>query len=116
MGNQVKGIVDLRAGEDTYRLHYTTNAICELEDVAGMGIAEFMAQRLSGDKVGVKDFRLMVWAGLIEHHADVDLKKAGQIIDQAGGMAAVSSVFEKAFASAMPEPDKDAAGNGAGTA
>jgi len=103
MANAVKGEVTLEAGGETYRLSYTTNAMCELEDATGEPLGKIV-ERLSDDAnpPGIKTLRLLLWGALIEHQEDITVKQAGGICD-AIGMAAVGDVIGKALQAAFPD-------------
>lgn len=103
MANPHRGQVALKAGDATYTLCLSANAICELEDHTGRSISE-IATSLNGNNVGMKTVRALVWAALQDHHPDVDLKEAGRIITDAG-MAETMEAVGNAFSLAFPEGD-----------
>ena len=103
MANAVKGEVTLEAGGETYRLAYTTNAMCELEDATGEPLGKIVEQL--GDDAnppGVKTLRLLLWGALIEHQEDMTIKQTGRICDDIG-MSAVGDVIGKALQAAFPD-------------
>lgn len=104
MANPHRGEVTLEAGGATYRLAYTTNAMCELEDATGEPLARIV-DRLNdpANPPGVKTLRLLLWAALIEHQDGMTVKDAGGICD-AIGMTEVGDVIGRALAAAFPEP------------
>jgi len=93
MANRERGELTLVAGRTRYVLRLTTNSCCELES--------FSDGRTSDDVIdGVnrgsfRDARLLLWMALRDQHPDIAtddpdcLFAIGQIIDQAGGRAAV---------------------------
>jgi hypothetical protein len=98
MANPHKGEVLLQAGEDSYKLSFSVNALCELEEAMGLNVTQ-IGKRLSGD-VALKDVRLLLWAGLLDHHPGIDLRKAGIIMTIATPQvvgAAIGEAFQKAF-------------------
>ncbi|WP_299933352.1 GTA-gp10 family protein [uncultured Pelagimonas sp.] len=112
MGNKVMGQFDLPAGDKTYKIEFTPNGWCELEDVVGCGTMEFL-KRLeeAEEKLNFRDVRLLMWAGLIEHHDGITLKDAGRVIKDAGGLEVVFQKLGEAVKASMPQ-GKDSGGDG----
>ncbi len=104
MSNPHRGEVDLKAGKEKYTLHFSINAICELEEAAGVSFSEFLDQ---GEGLGLRGMRLLVWAGLLDKHEDVTLKMAGDIAQKAGIVVATEKAME-AFLAAFPDADGEA--------
>lgn len=100
MANPHRGQVPLVAGDTTYTLCLSTNALCELEDITGETVTQ-VTEKLNGAGASMKLIRALVWAGLQDHHPDVDVKAAGKIISQAG-MVACMEAIGKAFELALP--------------
>lgn len=105
MANAVRGQVSLKAGDTTYTICLSTNAVCELEDLTGEAIGS-LAAKMNGGSVRMTDVRALVWAALQDHHPDADLKEAGNIITLAG-MPATMEAVGKAFELAFPEVEND---------
>lgn len=115
MGNRVRGIVDIEGESgETYKMQYSLNSLCELEDVLdGRTVIEF-AESLGNDpsKMKFKDLRRLLWAGMIEHNEGIDEDEAGRIVEDCGGFAVMFPKMIEAFQAALP--DDDGAGEGAG--
>jgi hypothetical protein len=108
MANAQKGEVALEAGGETYRLQFTTNAMCELEEATGQSINLIIADLSDIDNPpGIRTMRVLLWAALTEHHSTLNLKDAGRICDEIG-IAGVGEVIGKAFQAAFPDGDDDA--------
>lgn len=105
MANAVRGQVSLEAGGTTYTLCLSTNALCELEDATGESVAA-ITERMNGSGVHMKTVRVLVWAALQDHHPDIDLKGAGNVIT-AAGMKATMEAVGKAFELAFPVAEDD---------
>jgi hypothetical protein len=139
MVNPIRGEVSLPAGDETFTLRFSANALVDLEDALGMGIVAIGAEMTSWAsqpaRIRFKTIRAVVWAGLQEHHPErleggaanpdgVDLRRAGDIIVAAGGIEPVTSKISEAFARAFPAPETkgarppkpEAATNGTGAA
>ncbi|WP_439150831.1 GTA-gp10 family protein [Sulfitobacter sp.] len=103
MANAQKGEITLEAGGETYRLAYTTNAMCELEDATGEALGKIVDKLNDpSNPPGVKTLRLLLWAALIEHQEEMTVKQAGGICDEIG-MARVGEVIGEALTAAFPE-------------
>jgi hypothetical protein len=83
MANPHRGEATLRDGETEYRLRFHWNAAAEYEEVTGQTLSEALAN-VARRRVSAKAVRAMLWAGLREHHPEVTLAQAGQIIDHVG--------------------------------
>lgn len=107
MANAAKGEVTIAAGGETYRLAFTTNAMCEVEGATGKSINTTLAEMSNPEKVGIRDLRLLLWASLIEHHPDITIRDAGRICDELGAQA-VGDVIGRVVEIAFPPADPDA--------
>jgi len=114
MANAARGTMALAIGAVDYTLAFTTNALCELEEAAGMPAPQFLAS-LEDPKnpPGIKPIRLLLWAGLLDHH-NLTLKEAGGLIDEVG-LDVLAEKLGAAVSQSMPEPEP-AVGREAGRA
>lgn len=96
MANKVKGIVKL---DSKWSLRYTTNALVEMEDALGLSAPELFYMLEQG-RLGFKEIRTIVWAGLIhqfddgEGNYDLTLYEAGEVIDKFGFDETIEKVTE----------------------
>jgi hypothetical protein len=103
MANSLNGVVEFTVGakgeERTFKLCFSINAICELEDRTGktlMQIGEHMKEvGVAGIKMSM--VRDILYAGLIEHQPNISVKEAGELITEAGGTIAVLNKFNEAL-------------------
>ena len=100
MGNSARGEHAIEIDGAEYTLRMSINAICELEDRADRPI-EQIGSRLTNGDAGVRDIRLLWWAALRDHHADVDLRGAGVLIEAIGLDRAIALIGET-LADAFP--------------
>lgn len=104
MANPHRGQVPLVAGEATYTLSMSINAMCTLEAHLGRPMGAIMADMLAmhGDpsRMSLTLLRAVLWAALRDHHA-VDEAGAGDILGEAGLPAALAGVTQ-AFTLAFP--------------
>lgn len=63
-------------GNKTRRLKYDFNAIADIEESSGMG----MAKIFSAEMMGLHTIRLLVWAGLKHEDPGITIQRAGMII------------------------------------
>lgn len=107
--NKEKGEFALVVGDQRYVLRVTTNAACELEDVHGRTLDQVQVGLLRGS---LKDLRLLLWAGLREHHPEIatddkdSVKAIGALVDAAGGVNGVWTQM-KAFMALNADPGAD---------
>lgn len=109
MANPHRGQVPLDAGDVTYTLSMSINAMCALEDHLGRPIGEIMmemyAVQANPARLSVKLPRAVLWAALQDHHSEIDEAGAGGIIDLVGVAAAMAAVT-KAMTLAFPTKEK----------
>ena len=60
------------------RLRYTINALVALEEKLGKPISA-----IDRTKIGIKEFRLLLWAGLIHEDPNLTEEKVGELMDEA---------------------------------
>lgn len=105
MANPNRGEVALKVGDLEYKLSFSVNAICELENAMDKPMSEIVASM--NEAMRMSTLRTVVWAGLQDHHEGTTLKEAGKIASDAG-IAAISDAIGEAFALAFPEADGNA--------
>jgi hypothetical protein len=105
MANPHKGDVELKAGDGVYVLRYSIDAICSIEDELDQGFPAIAVDLSNPGKVRLSTIRHVLLAGLREHHPDVTLKQAGELIVAAGGAVQVLGRIAEAFALAFPETE-----------
>jgi hypothetical protein len=108
MPNINRGDVSFEAEGKSYTLRFSIDALCNLEEAAGKGFAAIAIELTDPERMSVTLLRKVLWAGLLDHHPDIDLKAAGELIVAAGGAVAVLEQIEKAFAAAFPEKEEGA--------
>ncbi len=120
MANPHKGEVSLVAEGKTYTLKYSVDAICRLEETTGKNLTALMVEMADASRMSLSMTRHMVHAALFEHHPEVSLKEAGEIMAGSGGMlnaiTKVVGAIKLAFpeASGTPRPPNRAARRKAG--
>jgi hypothetical protein len=104
--NKEKGEVVIKYSGEEYKLKYTTNSLCELEDEVNLTVPEIMAYFSGEAKLGFKMLRAVLWAGLLEHHAtdSVTVQMAGKMLDEITHPIVYLAVQDALIAS-FPEPD-----------
>lgn len=110
--NPLRGEIDLVAGERTYTLRPTTNALVALEKSTGLSYGDILNRLPSIDMLHL---RAMVFHLLQAAHGKeiTKLEQAGDLIDQAGGHHGVFPVIVEMLALNRPKKDKaESAGAG----
>lgn len=102
MANPNRGEVALLVGDREYKLSFSINAICELEEALDMPVSKVGDILNDPDRIRMSAIRTVVWAALQDHHEGVSAKEAGQIATDAG-IPVVMEAIGKAFALAFPE-------------
>lgn len=102
MANDIRGEVELHLGDKSYRLKFSTNAICSVEDKLGKSIIAVM-----GEIDWITTRRVLLWAALQHHQPGIELKDAGEIMDAAGPLNTVEAL-NAAFGAAFPPPAEGA--------
>lgn len=103
MANAHKGDVSFDVAGKTYTLRFSVDALCQLEDQLGMGFPAIVLSMQNPKTLRLGTARAVLWAGLIEHHPDIDVKAAGELMVAGGGMMKVMPKIEEGFARAFPE-------------
>lgn len=100
MANKFRGDVSFESGGQTYTMRFSANALCELEDALEMGVNAVASQLANPESMRLKMVRVVFWAGLRDHHPEITLHQAGEIITDVSltaAMGLVSKAFELAF-------------------
>ena len=106
MANKQRGEVSFKAGDDNYTLRYSINALCVMEGEVGKGFAAIAGDLSNPDKISFTLARAVLWAGLKEHHSDITIEEAGELIPAAGGLTAIMFVISEALTHAFPDNEK----------
>jgi hypothetical protein len=119
MSNPLKGEIDFPVGDTSYRLRFSVNSIIEVEDILDIGIVPLSLMFNDVNTLKARDVRAMLWGALREHHPDVDLLGAGEIMTTARLRPTIEYVgraLQAAFPSAegkeSPSPKRGRAGTG----
>lgn len=105
MPNPHKGEVELKAGDATYVLRYSIDAICTLEDALDKGFPAIAEEMSVPANVRLSNLRQILLAGLREQQPDITLREAGELIVLAGGAITVLGKIAEAFTAAFPEAE-----------
>lgn len=109
MVNPYKGESTFEVEGKTFTLKYGANAWAELEHKLGRGsIAisqDLMSWMQDPEKISIITFRALLWAGLRKYHKDVTIDGAGDLIDDAGGLASLVGPVTDAIAKAYPDAE-----------
>lgn len=98
MANPHRGDTDIQAGDRSYTLCFSSNAVCEMEEHFDRPIAEIGTMLDAGARFS--DLRAVFWHGLRRHHPDLSLEDAGDVMDEVGQDKvgeAIGTAFQRAF-------------------
>ncbi len=107
MGNPITGEVDFPVGEDTYRLRLSINELIEVEDITGLGIVQIANLFADPKTIKARDVRAVLWGALREHHPDIDLLGAGEIMARARMQSTIDHVGRALQAAFPPAEGKE---------
>ncbi|MED4840395.1 hypothetical protein P9695_08755 [Weizmannia sp. CD-2023] len=94
MANKQRGIVEVEL-DKVRHIRYTMNALAEIEDKLGYGLAD-----LDGKQLKIKEVRVILWAGLIHEDPELTEEQVGDMIDL-GNMQYVQGKMSEAFEQAQ---------------
>lgn len=113
MANPHKGQLEFEADGRRLTLHYSTNAICELEDELDRSFIsiskEMAAATTEPDRIRFSTLRAILWAGLRDHHPEIDIKSAGDLMISVGGVVKAMQLISEGFSRAFPAPESKGA-------
>lgn len=119
MANSIKGEVDFPVGDKTYRLRLSINEIIQVEDLLGVGIIKIAGMFNDVENLTAGSVRAVLWGALREHHPEVDILGAGDIMGEARLQPTIEHVaqaLQAAFPTAegkkTPSPKRGRAGSG----
>lgn len=106
--NSERGRIALTVEDRSYTLTWLFDSMCQVEDlfstperrVTFIELIPFL-RRMSFTHI-----RALLWAALREHHGDVTLKQAGELIPKAGVTVVVEKLVELQQALSPDEEDK----------
>lgn len=102
MANDLKGEVEFQAGDKTYKLRFTTNALYEhLEKPLGQSFDEIIKLFDSGG-VNIGLLRQLLYAGMAQCREGMTVADAGDIIDEIGWEGASLAITQGMTAAFNP--------------
>lgn len=107
MANPLRGEVALEADGKTYTLRLSVNEIVEIETELGMVLGEIIESVRNEATLRLGTVRAMLWGALREHHPEMSLRDAGDLVAKVGlgvAIAKISETFEAGFPA--PEPGR----------
>jgi len=113
MANKEKGEHEFAVNGKKYLMRYTTNALCELEDLIGKPIDQILDDFKKRKNIGVKEIRKFLLAGIVEEPGNANktiearLNEVGDLIDELGGLAGANDIIIEAFAIAFAKNKKN---------
>jgi hypothetical protein len=106
MANPFKGEVSFTAGEDSYKLSFSANALAELEDALDMNVSQIGDVMQDTAKFRLSMLRTVFLCGMMDCQPDVTPEKVREIFRLMSVPEAIQLVG-KAFALAFPAQEGD---------
>jgi len=106
MANPHRGEVALHAGDQTYTLRLSVNAVIEIENHFDLGINQVSEKLSNPASMRLGNLRAIVFYALKEHHPNMTESGAGEVIGRAG-FDAVGEAIQEAMRLAFPEATDD---------
>ncbi|RZJ01815.1 MAG: hypothetical protein EON90_02060 [Brevundimonas sp.] len=106
MANKAKGEAGVEIGGKTYTLVFNVNALCEVEYILDKSTDRILEALTHSPPLNV--VRALLWGGLRQHHPDLDLIAAGDLIEQMGGGGVALQKIGEALQSAFPDAPEGA--------
>lgn len=104
MANKYKGEVEFKAGDETYVLRFSANAIVGIEEAFDKSIRQLGDMMSDPDKLRMSAVKQMFCIGLIDHYAEtkpeIDAAKAEAIFGRLSPIEA-TQVVVRAFTAAF---------------
>jgi len=110
MANKERGHVTLETGGATYRLSFSMNAMCELEDAFGKPFMEVAELLNVAGLPKISDIRKLLWGAFTDHNPGFEfcdketLRRVGEIANERG-LTETMDLIGEAFQAAFPDPD-----------
>ena len=104
--NRAKGEAGFDVEGQTYVLAFNVNAMCEVEYILDLSTDRILRALVASPPLHV--VRALLWGGLRQHHPDIDLIGAGDLIERSGGPGPALDKIGQALISAFPEADETA--------
>jgi hypothetical protein len=108
VANKHKGEIEFEAGGKTYKLSFSANAMCELEDVIGMDIDALIKKFNDKEPIRLAVMRKIFWQGLLDHQPDMSLDDTKLVLKNLNPPDMARLIGEAVMASmpAVPTDDK----------
>lgn len=105
MANSERGEVAVEIGGVEYTLVLDTNALVRLEDVFSTSQKDvtFVEILERVNRNSMRHIRALVWAALQRHHPKVTMERAGDLIQEAGGILGLAEKLEGLMRSSTPD-------------
>lgn len=84
-------------------LVYSIDALCRIEDRFDKSALAVLAGMMRDPQV--RKLRVVLWAGLQEHHREIDEKAAGELIRGLGGVQPAVELINQAFLKSFPRAE-----------
>lgn len=108
MANPHQGEVAADIGGKSYKLAFSSNALCELEDALDRNVNVIAQSMQDPQKIRMRDLRVIFWAALLDHQPDTTIDDAKVLMSKIGPPE-LMDLLGKVFVMAFPRPETAAA-------
>lgn len=105
MTNRAKGEAGIEVDGQSFVLAYNVNAMCEIEYVLAMSTDAILTSLTRSPALHI--VRALLWGGLRQHHPDLTLAAAGELMEKMGGSGPALEKIGEGLVSAFPDPPKE---------
>lgn len=102
--------ITLQAGDETYTLYAGNRALRMIERETGKPILEALTALGDQSTADINSLTIIVWALLQRHHKELTVEDVDDVIDDAGGWAAIMDPLSDAIGKAFPTVSDDDSG------
>lgn len=92
----------LEADGKSFTLNLSVNAMCQIEEKMGMGFPRILNDLSQPENIKINTVRLIFWGCFIDHHPEVTLEQAGEIMLASGGFAFAIETITTLIADVFP--------------
>ncbi len=106
MANRQNGEVSIEIDGKSYTMALTLDAMVAVEDLFSTAQKSVTFQEVTegADRGSAKHLRGLLWASLVTHHPDLDVKDVSALVQKAGGLAVFTMKLMELAKSTIADP------------
>jgi hypothetical protein len=79
MANSLRGDIEFKAGASSYTMHFSTNALRQLEEMLDMSTTKIVKLANDPENFRLSTLQKIFWAGLQDHHPGLTMDDVTEI-------------------------------------